>query len=201
MVAASLSAPDKAGRAEIDRPSGAVDRAILTRTATEMTPGIAAGPVEGDRRLWRRLQRIISRRCRRRRQSEKRHSAESFEHVRTFPIARAEIVHGKLTRRLCRGQVVAALLGRPDQRQRRRTDIRAFRYPGDEGGPARDWSGQLDSNQRPAVPKTAALPGCAIPRMSGEPRRYTLPQAPASFPTCQQASQTAETAPLSSICR
>src|SRR5437764_15368975 len=27
-----------------------------------------------------------------------------------------------------------------------------------------DWSGQLDSNQRPAVPKTAALPGCAIPR-------------------------------------
>src|SRR5262249_26996528 len=26
------------------------------------------------------------------------------------------------------------------------------------------WSGQLDSNQRPAVPKTAALPGCAIPR-------------------------------------
>jgi hypothetical protein len=29
------------------------------------------------------------------------------------------------------------------------------------------WSGQLDSNQRPAVPKTAALPGCAIPRLSG----------------------------------
>jgi hypothetical protein len=28
------------------------------------------------------------------------------------------------------------------------------------------WSGQLDSNQRPAVPKTAALPGCAIPRIS-----------------------------------
>jgi hypothetical protein len=27
------------------------------------------------------------------------------------------------------------------------------------------WSGQLDSNQRPAVPKTAALPGCAIPRI------------------------------------
>jgi hypothetical protein len=28
------------------------------------------------------------------------------------------------------------------------------------------WSGQLDSNQRPAVPKTAALPGCAIPRIT-----------------------------------
>jgi hypothetical protein len=26
------------------------------------------------------------------------------------------------------------------------------------------WSGQQDSNLRPAVPKTAALPGCAIPR-------------------------------------
>ena len=26
------------------------------------------------------------------------------------------------------------------------------------------WSGRLDSNQRPAVPKTAALPGCATPR-------------------------------------
>ena len=45
------------------------------------------------------------------------------------------------------------------------------------------WSGQLDSNQRPAVPKTAALPGCAIPRLSGcrytLERRYTL-QAAAS---------------------
>jgi hypothetical protein len=31
------------------------------------------------------------------------------------------------------------------------------------------WSGQLDSNQRPAVPKTAALPGCAIPRSLEDP--------------------------------
>src|SRR4051794_2535083 len=30
--------------------------------------------------------------------------------------------------------------------------------------PTRRWSGQQDSNLRPAVPKTAALPGCAIPR-------------------------------------
>ena len=29
------------------------------------------------------------------------------------------------------------------------------------------WSGQQDSNLRPAVPKTAALPGCAIPRGTG----------------------------------
>lgn len=28
------------------------------------------------------------------------------------------------------------------------------------------WSGQQDLNLRPAVPKTAALPGCAIPRIS-----------------------------------
>ena len=35
------------------------------------------------------------------------------------------------------------------------------------------WSGQLDSNQRPAVPKTAALPGCAIPRC---PQRTTCPE-------------------------
>ncbi len=26
------------------------------------------------------------------------------------------------------------------------------------------WSGQQDSNLRPVVPKTTALPGCAIPR-------------------------------------
>src|SRR3979490_2622516 len=43
----------------------------------------------------------------------------------------------------------------------------------------RFWSGQLDSNQRPAVPKTAALPGCAIPRLSGKRRRYTLKPLPA----------------------
>src|SRR6476659_5002293 len=36
-------------------------------------------------------------------------------------------------------------------------------YPGWRPG-GDIWSGQLDSNQRPAVPKTAALPGCAIPR-------------------------------------
>jgi hypothetical protein len=30
------------------------------------------------------------------------------------------------------------------------------------------WSGQQDSNLRPAVPKTAALPGCAIPRGAHE---------------------------------
>src|SRR4249920_2914959 len=30
------------------------------------------------------------------------------------------------------------------------------------------WSGQQDSNLRPAVPKTAALPGCAIPRSAGQ---------------------------------
>src|SRR3954453_2169584 len=41
------------------------------------------------------------------------------------------------------------------------------------------WSGQLDSNQRPAVPKTAALPGCAIPRIFGKRRRYTLKAPPA----------------------
>src|SRR5215470_491089 len=29
-----------------------------------------------------------------------------------------------------------------------------------------EWSGQQDLNLRPAVPKTAALPGCAIPRLS-----------------------------------
>src|ERR1700756_676777 len=28
------------------------------------------------------------------------------------------------------------------------------------------WSGQQDSNLRPEVPKTSALPGCAIPRFS-----------------------------------
>jgi hypothetical protein len=26
------------------------------------------------------------------------------------------------------------------------------------------WSGQTDSNRRPSVPKTDALPGCAMPR-------------------------------------
>src|SRR5580692_2282133 len=49
-----------------------------------------------------------------------------------------------------------------------------------EGG----WSGQQDLNLRPGVPKTPALPGCAIPRRGGRTRpaigasmaaiRYTL---------------------------
>ena len=30
-----------------------------------------------------------------------------------------------------------------------------------------EWSGRLDSNQRPSVPKTDALPGCATPRRDG----------------------------------
>src|SRR5208283_4598287 len=30
------------------------------------------------------------------------------------------------------------------------------------------WSGQQDSNLRPEVPKTSALPGCAIPRFQAE---------------------------------
>src|SRR5947199_10708341 len=30
--------------------------------------------------------------------------------------------------------------------------------------PPRLWSGQPDSNRRPGVPKTPALPGCAMPR-------------------------------------
>ena len=38
------------------------------------------------------------------------------------------------------------------------------------------WSGQQDSNLRPAVPKTAALPGYAIPRADS---RYTVHFAPA----------------------
>jgi hypothetical protein len=44
------------------------------------------------------------------------------------------------------------------------------------------WSGQLDSNQRPAVPKTAALPGCAIPRLFRKRCRYTLSALPARRP-------------------
>ena len=30
------------------------------------------------------------------------------------------------------------------------------------------WSGRRDSNSRPTVPKTVALPGCATPRESSE---------------------------------
>src|SRR3954466_5291776 len=49
------------------------------------------------------------------------------------------------------------------------------------------WSGQLDSNQRPAVPKTAALPGCAIPRSCWEvtsiPRLNRSPQGAKPAPS------------------
>src|SRR5437016_3198212 len=75
MVAASLSAADKAGRAEIDcRPEG-VYRSIVARDAAEMTADIAPGPVEIDRSRQRCLQRKISRRCRRRGQGENRRTA------------------------------------------------------------------------------------------------------------------------------
>src|SRR5271166_2632734 len=39
--------------------------------------------------------------------------------------------------------------------------------------PLSAWSGQQDLNLRPGVPKTPALPGCAIPRGTRSPR-YTL---------------------------
>ena len=45
------------------------------------------------------------------------------------------------------------------------------------------WSGQQDLNLRPGVPKTPALPGCAMPRRSlskFRQRRYTLPPGPAT---------------------
>src|ERR1700755_2600544 len=32
-------------------------------------------------------------------------------------------------------------------------------------GPWQDWSGRLDSNQRPPHPQCDALPGCATPRL------------------------------------
>src|SRR5689334_13207702 len=38
------------------------------------------------------------------------------------------------------------------------------------------WSGQQDLNLRPGVPKTPALPGCAIPR--GTPRRLVTRSGP-----------------------
>src|SRR5262249_5022734 len=34
-----------------------------------------------------------------------------------------------------------------------------------------DWSGRLDSNQRPPAPKAGALPGCATPRL---PESYRI---------------------------
>ena len=33
-----------------------------------------------------------------------------------------------------------------------------------EGAVGGEWSGWLDSNQRPLAPKASALPGCATPR-------------------------------------
>lgn len=41
-----------------------------------------------------------------------------------------------------------------------------------------NWSGQQDSNLRPAVPKTAALPGYAIPR---DASGYTVRITPARY--------------------
>ena len=43
-----------------------------------------------------------------------------------------------------------------------------------------DWSGQQDSNLRPEVPKTSALPGCAIPRSSQTSPNTGLRAAPES---------------------
>src|SRR5580704_5899732 len=48
------------------------------------------------------------------------------------------------------------------------------------------WSGQQDLNLRPAVPKTAALPGCAIPRRS---RLLDTWFAPASQAGCQPCAR------------
>jgi hypothetical protein len=58
------------------------------------------------------------------------------------------------------------------------------------------WSGQQDSNLRPAAPKAAALPGCAIPRRS---RLGIHLSAPPSNPVAEQ-SETATEADLSIDC-
>src|SRR2546430_2584574 len=42
-----------------------------------------------------------------------------------------------------------------------------------------EWSGPQDSNLGPEVPKTSALPGCAMPRSR---ERYTVRFGPASRP-------------------
>src|SRR5262249_7320956 len=47
-------------------------------------------------------------------------------------------------------------------------------------GLERTWSGQQDLNLRPGVPKTPALPGCAMPRCRRVGPRYTVRFAPAS---------------------
>src|SRR6516162_2302513 len=52
------------------------------------------------------------------------------------------------------------------------------------------WSGQQDLNLRPGVPKTPALPGCAMPRTRTARCRYTVRFCPASRP-----SQTIASAP------
>jgi hypothetical protein len=65
------------------------------------------------------------------------------------------------------------------------------------------WSGQQDSNLRPAVPKTAALPGCAIPRGTSEnstPRRRSedRKRSPRSIPTaCPRDTLDRRARPLS----
>src|SRR5215471_17476996 len=46
--------------------------------------------------------------------------------------------------------------------------------------PRNTWSGQQDLNLRPGVPKTPALPGCAMPRRRRVGPRYTVRFAPAS---------------------
>src|SRR3954467_3570115 len=66
------------------------------------------------------------------------------------------------------------------------------------------WSGQLDSNQRPAVPKTAALPGCAIPRFSRKrcdtrSARRQQDGGNEDLPTIDQARRTADAPDLSSV--
>ena len=37
------------------------------------------------------------------------------------------------------------------------------------------WSGQQDLNLRPGVPKTPALPGCAIPRQGARASPMQMP--------------------------
>src|SRR3984893_17459986 len=51
-----------------------------------------------------------------------------------------------------------------------------------------NWSGQQDLTLRPAVPKTAALPGCAIPRRS---RHLDTWFAPASQGACRRDARSA----------
>src|SRR5215470_19982466 len=50
------------------------------------------------------------------------------------------------------------------------------------------WSGQQDLNLRPGVPKTPALPGCAMPRQV-QKGAETAPPLDTRFRTDQQADQ------------